>query len=127
MWRDYFGPQSRIIGVDINPACQKFAAPGIEIVIGDQENRAFLKSLGEQVGKIDILIDDGGHTMQQQIATFEELYPFVDPRGVYLCEDCLTSYRANFGGGYKNRRALSSTAKTGSIIYTRGTRRNQKS
>ena len=40
--------------------------------------------------------------MKQQIATFEELFPRIDKNGVYLCEDLLTSYRPNFGGGYKD-------------------------
>jgi cephalosporin hydroxylase len=102
MWKHYFGPHARIIGVDINPACSKFAEPQIEIKIGNQEDRTFLQSLAQQVGPIDILIDDGGHTMQQQIATFEVLYPHVQPQGMYLCEDTLTSYRASFGGGYRN-------------------------
>jgi hypothetical protein len=53
--------------------------------------------------KIDILIDDGGHTMQQQIATYEELFPHIDPNGVYLCEDLHTSYWPEYGGGYNHR------------------------
>ncbi|GDY01096.1 hypothetical protein LBMAG49_04250 [Planctomycetota bacterium] len=43
----------------------------------------------------------GGHTMQQQICTFEELVPKVQPLGVYLCEDLHTSYWQEFGGGYR--------------------------
>src|SRR5919197_1231492 len=44
-------------------------------------------------------IDDGGHTMAQQITTFQELYPHVQPRGVYVCEDLHTSYQPHWGGG----------------------------
>jgi hypothetical protein len=51
---------------------------------------------------IDVLIDDGGHTMTQQITTFEELFPRVAPDGVYLCEDLHTSYWQAFGGGYRS-------------------------
>jgi hypothetical protein len=54
-----------------------------------------------RVPHIDILIDDGGHTMPQQIATFEELYPHVQPNGVYLCEDIHTSFLTEYGGGYR--------------------------
>ena len=49
----------------------------------------------------DIIIDDGGHTMEQQIATFEELYPWVNDQGIYICEDTHTSYWGNFNGGYR--------------------------
>ena len=48
-----------------------------------------------------ILIDDGGHTMEQQIVTFEELYDHINDGGIYLCEDVHTSYLEKFGGGYQ--------------------------
>ena len=101
MWKQYFGPNAKIFGIDINPHCKKIEEDQIEIVIGDQENREFLRSLRDKIPKIDILIDDGGHTMQQQIATYEELFPHIDLNGVYLCEDLHTSYWLEFGGGYK--------------------------
>lgn len=100
MWKNYFGPDCRITGVDINPHCKALEEDQIEIVIGDQENREFLRSLRDKIPKIDILIDDGGHTMQQQIATYEELFPHIDLNGVYLCEDLHTSYWSEYGGGY---------------------------
>lgn len=101
MWRDYFGPKAKIIGVDIEPRCKAFEAPGTTVVIGDQGDRDFLKKLAETVGPIDILIDDGGHTMDQQIATFEELYALVKIDGIFLVEDTHTSYWAeDYEGGY---------------------------
>lgn len=103
MWKEYFGPNCKIFGVDINPHCKKLEEDQIQIVIGDQEDRMFLKSLAEKVPRIDILIDDGGHTMSQQINTFEELFTNIDENGVYLCEDLHTSYWSGWGGGYKRR------------------------
>ena len=101
MWADYFGPGARIYGIDINPGCTVLEQGAIEILIGDQEDRAFLRSVAERIPRIDILIDDGGHTMRQQIHTFEELFDHVDSHGVYLCEDMHTSYWPRFGGGYR--------------------------
>lgn len=101
MWKDYFGPKCRIYGVDINPHCKQLEEERVEIFIGDQENREFLRSLAARIPKIDILIDDGGHTMAQQINTFEELFHRVDERGVYLCEDMHTSYWPKWEGGYR--------------------------
>ena len=101
MWKNYFGPKARIIGVDINPHCKILEENQIEIFIGDQENRTFLQSLTKRIPRIDILIDDGGHTMKQQIITFEELFPHIDKNGVYLCEDLHTSYWPQWGGGYR--------------------------
>ncbi len=103
MWKDYFGPDAKIYGVDINPHCKQLEDEQVEIFIGDQENRAFLRTLAQQIPHIDILIEDGGHTMKQQIHTFEELYPSVAEDGIYLCEDTHTSYWKGFGGGYKRR------------------------
>jgi hypothetical protein len=103
MWKHYFGPQARIFGVDINPACKQFEEENIRIFIGDQADRLFLRTLAHEIPRIDILIDDGGHTMRQQIATFEELFPHVQPNGIYLCEDIHTSYWRPYGGGYHRR------------------------
>lgn len=103
MWKEYFGPECKIYGVDINPHCKQLEEDQVQVFIGDQQDRAFLKSLAESIPRIDILIDDGGHSMKQQINTFEELFPHIDQDGVYLCEDCHTSYSDSFDGGYKRR------------------------
>jgi hypothetical protein len=99
MWREYFGPQARIIGVDIEPRARALSAPGTEIVIGDQGDPSFLAELAQRAGAIDVLIDDGGHLMGQQIQTLLNLYPAIAADGVYLCEDVHTSYWQEFGGG----------------------------
>jgi hypothetical protein len=99
MWQDYFGPRSRIYGVDKDPRCATVAEDGIEIIIGDQEDRGFLTTLADTLPQIDVLIDDGGHHMQQQINTFEVMFPAIQPDGVYLCEDLHTSYWPKWGGG----------------------------
>ena len=106
MWKMYFGPQAVICGVDINPNCKQFEEPGIRIFIGDQQDRGFLRDLAKTVQRIDVLIDDGGHTMEQQIATYEELFPLVAPDGVYLIEDLHTSYWKKWGGGYQRKRTF---------------------
>jgi hypothetical protein len=103
MWKNYFGPQANIYGVDINPHCKTLEDHQIKIIIGSQEDRKFLRELKTQLPKLDILIDDGGHTMKQQIVTFEEMFDHVDDHGVYLCEDLHTSYWRKWGGGYKKR------------------------
>ena len=103
MWKEYFGPNAKIFGVDINPHCKKLEDEHIKIFIGDQEDRNFLKLLAKKIPRIDILIDDGGHTMKQQINTYEELFTYIDKNGVYLCEDLHTSYWHKFGGNYKKK------------------------
>lgn len=101
MWKAYFGEKARIYGIDINPECKAFEEDQIEILIGSQADRAFLALLKEKLPRIDILIDDGGHYMEEQIITFEEMYPHLSPVGIYLCEDVCTSYWEAYGGGFQ--------------------------
>jgi SAM-dependent methyltransferase len=101
MWKHYFGPQAQIVGVDINPQCAGMAEPGIQIEIGDQENREFLAALRDKHGPFDIILDDGGHSMRQQIVTFEEMYQSVKPGGLYVVEDTHTSYFEGWNGGFQ--------------------------
>lgn len=101
MWKKYFGRKARIIGVDLEPRCKELEEKQIEIFIGDQSDRTFLRKLRESVGPIDIVIDDGGHTMKQQTTTFREMWPALKDGGVYLIEDLHTSYWKMYGGGYK--------------------------
>lgn len=99
LWRRYFGHQAIVVGIDIEESCRRFEAGRTFVRIGSQEDPAFLKSVVAEFGPFDIILDDGGHTMRQQIVSFETLYPGLSPRGVYLCEDCHTSYHPEYGGG----------------------------
>jgi len=101
MWKNYFGDKAKIYGIDINPNCKQLEEEQVDIIIGDQGDREFLKTIPEAIPRIDILIDDGGHTMAQQINTFEVLFSHIQADGVYLCEDMHTSYWSEFEGGYK--------------------------
>lgn len=103
MWRKYFGEQANIFAVDINAECKKFEETKTKIFIGSQEDDVFLKQLFSQLPELDILIDDGGHTMKQQIVTFENMFPKVKEGGIYMVEDTHTSYWREYHGGYKNK------------------------
>ncbi len=98
MWREYFGPQSIIVGIDINPNCKQFTGNQIFIETGDQADTQFLESLKEKYPPFDVIIDDGGHFMHQQITAFEVLYDHLKTDGVYICEDTHTSYWEEYGG-----------------------------
>lgn len=100
MWRDYFGPAARIYGMDINPSAQEHQDVATKIYIGDQQDRGFLRSVIQEIGQPDVVIDDGGHTANQQITTFEELYPRLSENGIYIVEDTHTSL---WGGKFMDR------------------------
>jgi hypothetical protein len=97
MWREFLGPQARIIGVDNNPNAKRMEAHGFEIFIGDQADAAFWADFFAKVGPIDVLIDDGGHTNRQQITTVESAIDNVRDGGLVLIEDTHTSYMKHFG------------------------------
>ena len=62
MWRDFFGKNARIIGVDLNPEAKKWEDFGFEIFIGSQSDETFWENFIEVVGPVDVVLDDGGHT-----------------------------------------------------------------
>lgn len=103
MWKEYFGDKAKIFGIDINPSCKELEEENIQIFIGSQSDREFLKHVKKTIPKIDILIDDGGHTMNQLKVSFEELFNHIKMDGVYLAEDLHTAYWLEYGGGYKRR------------------------
>ena len=98
MWRDFFGNKARIIGVEFNPDGKKWEEHGFEIYIGDQSDNNFWKDTFEKIGPIDLLLDDGGHTFEQQIVTVEESLKYINDGGKVVVEDTHTSYMKDFGG-----------------------------
>jgi hypothetical protein len=100
MWRDYFGPAAHIFGIDINPEARQQEDIVTQVFIGDQQDRGFLRAVLRETGTPDVVIDDGGHSANQQITAFEELYPALSERGLYFVEDTHTSV---WGGAFMDR------------------------
>ena len=96
MWKNYFSSDSKIVGIDINPECKKFEKDNIKTYIGNQADVNFLGSVIKDIGKPDIIIDDGGHTSNQQILSFNYLFGHLSDKGTYLVEDTHTSYHSDF-------------------------------
>ena len=100
MWKKFFGKKARIIGIELNPDAKKLEKFGFEIFIGDQADPLFWKKFYQKVGKIDILLDDGGHANLQQITTLVESINFIKPGGMIIIEDTHTSFMRD--KGFKN-------------------------
>ena len=100
-WLEYF-PYVDLYYIEYDAACaEKWAANTTEATIftGDQADPEFLNSFMEEAGtNFDIIIDAGGHRMNQQITSLEVLWKAVVPGGIYFCEDLQTSYWAAYGG-----------------------------
>jgi hypothetical protein len=97
MWRSFFGGDARIIGIDFSPTAVAMRDKGFEIFIGDQASPEFWRDFFSQVGNIDVLIDDGGHTNKHQISTVEYCLDHINDGGMILVEDACTSYMREFG------------------------------
>lgn len=112
MWKHYFGEKANIYGVDIDPRCLVCEEERIKIFVGNQEDKNLWQYIRNTLGSVDILIDDGGHTMNQQITTFNEtFFSLLSENGVYLCEDTHTSYWKEHGGGFRHKNSFIENTK----------------
>jgi hypothetical protein len=96
MWQDYF-PNSMIYAVDVfdkSPLQDR----RIKIFQGSQNDPGFLKTVAEQIGRLDIVIDDGSHESEHILTSFRALFPRLSESGIYVIEDLQTSYWPKFGG-----------------------------
>ncbi|MHA2374451.1 MAG: class I SAM-dependent methyltransferase [Candidatus Thorarchaeota archaeon] len=92
MWENYF-PNATIYGLDIQEkAIRRLSGERIKGFQVDQSQTDQLEFFGKEQGPFDIGIDDGSHVWSHQILSFESLWPFIKPGGLYVVEDVLTSY-----------------------------------
>ncbi len=96
IWKKFFGSNSRIIGIDLNPECKKFEKDGVEIFIGNQCDPSFWKAFFSKVGNVDVVLDDGGHTNLSQITTTVNTVNNINDGGMLIVEDTHTSYMTEF-------------------------------
>ena len=103
LWHTYFGDKCNIFGIDIdsNVLNLKFNFD-VNISIGNQKDNAFWEQYLHTVPYFDIVIDDGGHDMDDQLTTLINIFPHLNDGGLLLIEDAHTSYWENFGGGLGN-------------------------
>ena len=99
MWRHYFGPDAIIFGIDIDPTCARFDGLAGQVRIGSQADRDFLNAVVDEMGGVDVVLDDGSHKMPHIQASLNALFPRLSPGGTYIIEDLHTAYWRQFGGG----------------------------
>ncbi|MFN7307814.1 MAG: class I SAM-dependent methyltransferase [Acetobacteraceae bacterium] len=101
MWRKYFGPAAILYGIDINPLCKRLEGSDFQVRIGSQNDAAFLNSVVQEMGGVDVVLDDGSHQMAHIRASLMCLFPKLSEGGIYFIEDLHTAYWPSFGGGYR--------------------------
>lgn len=98
MWRQWLGPEARIIGIDLNPQARQWEAHGFEIFIGDQGDPAFWETTLGRIGQFDVLLDDGGHQSFQQVVTLNSAILHAKQQCVVVVEDTHASFMSDFAG-----------------------------
>lgn len=99
LWEDYFTHRdARVSFLEVDGACVKAHNIHLRngtIFVGSQEDEAVLRKIaieGHAHGGYDVIVDDGGHTMKQQLDSLKALWPVVSSGGMYVIEDIHTSY-----------------------------------
>jgi predicted O-methyltransferase YrrM len=109
LWKEFY-PNSTVVGIDIDQRCKLHEDPEKKIFvgIGSQIDLDFLSAICEKWGTFDMILDDGSHINSQVIASFNKLFHSVKPGGVYIVEDCCTSYWEDdgFGGGFRKPESM---------------------
>lgn len=96
MWEEYF-QNSAIYGADVLDK-NYLESSRIKIFQVNQEKEEDLEKLPLN---LDLIIDDGGHTMFQQQLTFKKLFlRNLKPKGIYILEDLHTSLPHYYDKGY---------------------------
>ncbi|MGC2636053.1 MAG: class I SAM-dependent methyltransferase [Acidobacteriaceae bacterium] len=104
LWRKFFGAQATIFGVDINPECAALVTPPNQVRTGSQADPEFLRSVVQEMGTPEIILDDGSHRAPHQRVSFDTLFPLLRDGGLYVIEDLHTSYSPGiFEGGYRRK------------------------
>lgn len=100
MWKRYF-PFGKIFSLDIYD--KSFVEENrIKIFQGSQVDEIILNKIIDWIGEPDIIIDDGSHINEHVIKTFQFLFPKLKDGGIYVIEDCQTSYWPDYGGDSDN-------------------------
>jgi hypothetical protein len=116
LWTEYF-TKSEVFGLDIytieelHEVLKPYASlvkdqldsikdnPRIKTFVADQANRTHLQSFIDKHGAdFDIVMDDGGHTMEMQQTSFGFFFKHLKPGGYYVIEDVHTSLTDRWKG-----------------------------
>lgn len=101
IWKKYFGPGVKIVGIDIDSRT-KFEESQIYTEVGSQNDPEFLGHICQKYGPFDVIIDDGSHIQNDVMSSFTNLYPRLNNKGVYVIEDTHTALWKGYNGGIKN-------------------------
>lgn len=86
-WLDWL-EDGDVYGFDIVPPPEELLERDrFHFVLGDQGSVDDLRNLAEQIGEVDVIIDDGSHLSEHQLLALDALWPCVKEGGIYVIED----------------------------------------
>ncbi|CAE7940345.1 elmMI [Symbiodinium sp. KB8] len=97
-WRDYL-PQAFIYGLDVMPDAMVRGEARIRTALADSANEGHVATVmkswgfasapgrGAPRGVFDVVVDDGLHSPEAQIATLGSLWPWLKRGGIFVVED----------------------------------------
>lgn len=93
VWDTLF-PKARIVGVDLDanyPAAARTKfnlSERVSFEVCDQFQAAAQAEIAARHAPFAIVIDDCGHTWEAQKTSFDAIFPYMIPGGLYIIEDC---------------------------------------
>jgi len=101
-WMDiYFEGKAKIYGMDGKLEHCKFNKS--ELFLVSQDDKPSLNTIANQIGMLDVFVEDGAHEFSAAWNTFHAFWPFIKPGGVYFIEDWGAHYYANFQQVWQDR------------------------
>lgn len=105
LWLSFL-PHSNITVIEYDGKCAANFMATDPLKLGEELQRRVRMFPGDQskpedllkvmqdpgVGMQDVIIDDGGHSMKQQLTTLRTLLPWVNPGGIFIMEDLQSTY-----------------------------------
>lgn len=92
-WKEYF-TKAKVYGIDNNPTCT-----GEGIFIGDATDEIFMSRVLEQIGEVNVLIEDSSHIGWDMIKIFEFMFPKIKSGGYFFLEDTHVIYSPHYEQG----------------------------
>jgi hypothetical protein len=95
LWHDAF-PAGLIYGLDRDPEkCDRKIRKRrrIKVIKGDQTDKELLHKIARKYGPFHVVIDDGSHNPKHQNISFNVLWEYMEPGGVYVIEDAQCSFK----------------------------------
>ena len=90
VWQEYF-KNATVYAIDIEDY-SKMNSARVKTFVADQANRKLLQSfIRKYKSDYDFILDDGGHSMEQQQVSLGFFFKHVKPGGYYIIEDVHTS------------------------------------